>query len=259
MGTAEVERLLEQALKLIPAQKRQLLSVLSGAAEAARVVEVLETRPARCPHCSSELLVRHCLASGLQRYRCRGLWQDLQRADGGAAGAPAPQGQVGAAGSGAARGAERSPVGSRAGRGVQHGVPSAPPLPEVGPGREDQDAAMRGRGQEDQLPEFIQGPACAGAQGPAPWRQRRQAGGLSDEQEPVLVASDRPGAMAEFILERADKASTVDHGPLAACRLPLAFQPQLSNTSFVWLRLVANQDDERRAPFRDSNRGRITS
>lgn len=34
-------------------------------------------------------------------------------------------------------------------------------------------------------------------------------GGLSDEQEQVLVARDRSGATADFILERADKSRTV--------------------------------------------------
>ena len=45
MRSREVERLLTQASKLTPSQKRQLLSVLSETDEAARVLEVLESRP----------------------------------------------------------------------------------------------------------------------------------------------------------------------------------------------------------------------
>ena len=43
------------------------------------------------------------------------------------------------------------------------------------------------------------------------WRRGGSAAkrGLSDEQEPVLVARDRSGATADFILERADKAQTL--------------------------------------------------
>lgn len=70
MRSREMEKVLTQASKLTPSQKQELLSVLSQSDEAARVVGVLESRPAHCPHCSSEQLVRHGHASGLRRYRC---------------------------------------------------------------------------------------------------------------------------------------------------------------------------------------------
>lgn len=71
MRSREMEKLLEQASKLTPAQKQQLLWVLRQSDEAARVVEVLESRPASCPHCNCSRMVRHGHASGLRRYRCR--------------------------------------------------------------------------------------------------------------------------------------------------------------------------------------------
>ena len=68
----ELDRMLAQTKKLTSNQRRELLSALSQPDGSAQVAQLLESRPAACPHCGDASAVRHGHASGLQRYRCRG-------------------------------------------------------------------------------------------------------------------------------------------------------------------------------------------
>lgn len=208
MRSREVEKLLAQATKLTPSQKRQLLSVLSETDEAARVVEVLESRPAQCPHCRSEQLVRHGHASGLRRYRCRGCGKTFNALTGTPLARLRHKGKW-----------EQQAQVLREGLSVHQSAATLVVAPST---------AFRWRHRFLRLTQGVKAQLLQGVveadetyflrsskgqcvQG----RKARHRGGsaakrgLSDEQEPVLVARDRSGATADFILERADKAHTV--------------------------------------------------
>jgi transposase-like protein len=208
MRNREVEKLLTQASKLTPSQKRQLLSVLSETDEAARVVEVLESRPAQCPHCSSEQLVRHGHASGLRRYRCRGCGKTFNALTGTPLARLRHKGKW-----------EQQAQVLREGLSVHQSAATLAVAPST---------AFRWRHRFLRLPQGVKAQLLQGVveadetyflrsskgqcvQG----RKARHRGGsaakrgLSDEQEPVLVVRDRSGATADFILERADKGHTV--------------------------------------------------
>lgn len=207
MRSREVEKLLAQASKLTPSQKQQLLSVLSETNEAARVVEVLESRPAQCPHCSSEQVVGHGHASGLRRYRCRGCGKTFNALTGTPLARLRHKGKW-----------EQQAQVLREGLSVHQSAATLAVAPST---------AFRWRHRFLQLTQGVKARLLQGVveadetyflrsskgqcvQG----RKARHRGGsaakrgLSDEQEPVLVARDRSGATADFILERADKAHT---------------------------------------------------
>ena len=208
MRSREVEKLLAQASKLTPSQKRQLLSVLSETDEAARVIEVLESRPAQCPHCGGEQLVRHGHASGLRRYRCRGCGKTFNALTGTPLARLRHKGKW-----------EQQAQVLREGLSVHRSAATLAVAPST---------AFRWRHRFLQLAQGVKARLLQGVveadetyflrsskgqcvQG----RKARHRGGsaakrgLSDEQEPVLVARDRSGATADFILERADKAQTM--------------------------------------------------
>lgn len=208
MRSREVEKLLAQASKLTPSQKRQLLSVLSETNEAARVVEALESRPSQCPHCSSAQLVRHGHASGLRRYRCRGCGKTFNALTGTPLARLRHKGKW-----------EQQAQVLREGLSVHQSAATLAVAPST---------AFRWRHRFLQLTQGVKARLLQGVveadetyflrsskgqcvQG----RKARHRGGsaakrgLSDEQEPVLVARDRSGATTDFILVRADKAHTV--------------------------------------------------
>lgn len=208
MRNRDMQRLLVQASRLTPEQKQQLLSVLSQADEASRVVEVLEVRPTSCPHCSSAHLVRHGHASGLRRYRCRGCAKTFNALTG------TPLAHL----RHKSKWEQQAQV-LRDGLSVHQSAAMLTVAPST---------AFRWRHRFLQLAQDVKARLLQGVveadetyflrsnkgqrvQG----RKARHRGGsaakrgLSDEQEPVLVARDRSGATADFILERADKAHTV--------------------------------------------------
>jgi len=75
MKTAQMKELLASLPRLTPGQKADLLAALGTGGQAEEVCALLESRigtvPA-CPHCQGEHVVRNGSASGLQRYKCRG-------------------------------------------------------------------------------------------------------------------------------------------------------------------------------------------
>jgi len=208
MRSREVERLLTQASKLTPSQKRQLLSVLSETDEAARVLEVLESRPVQCPHCSSARLVRHGHASGLRRYRCRGCGKTFNALTGTPLAHLRHKGKW-----------EQQAQVLREGLSVHQSAAALAVAPST---------AFRWRHRFLQLAQGVKARVLQGVveadetyflrsskgQCVQERKARHRGGsaakrGLSDEQQPVLVARDRSGATADFILERADQAHTV--------------------------------------------------
>ena len=74
MDAAELKRWLGSVARLTPAQKAELLKVLSARDDQAAVEALVESRLAQlpaCPHCAGTRIVRSGSASGLQRYKCR--------------------------------------------------------------------------------------------------------------------------------------------------------------------------------------------
>lgn len=208
MRNREMQRLLEQASRLTPEQKQQLLSVLSQTDEAARVIEVVESRPAKCPHCSGTHLVRHGHASGLRRYRCR----DCGKTFNALTGTPLAHLRHKSKW-------ERQAQVLRDGLSVHQSAATLAVAPST---------AFRWRHRFLQLALDVKARLLQGVveadetyflrsskgQRVHSRKARHRGGsaakrGLSDEQEPVLVVRDRSGATADFLLERADKAHTV--------------------------------------------------
>jgi transposase-like protein len=75
MDAAELKRWLASVTRLTPAQKADLLKALSARDDEAEVGQLVDSRLAQlpaCPHCASTRIVRNGCASGLQRYKCRG-------------------------------------------------------------------------------------------------------------------------------------------------------------------------------------------
>jgi transposase-like protein len=74
MNAAELKRLMDSVARLTPGQKAQLLGTLRAGGQDEEVRSLLESRmthmPA-CPHCNGNRVVRNGSASGLQRYKCR--------------------------------------------------------------------------------------------------------------------------------------------------------------------------------------------
>ena len=74
MDAVELKQWLASVARLTPAQKVDLLNVLSARDDQAAVEALVESKltqlPA-CPHCAATRIVRNGSASGLQRYKCR--------------------------------------------------------------------------------------------------------------------------------------------------------------------------------------------
>lgn len=75
MEASELKRWMALVDRLTPAQKAELLEALSIRDDAAEVAAQVESRQAlrpTCPHCAGTHIVRNGSADGLQRYKCRG-------------------------------------------------------------------------------------------------------------------------------------------------------------------------------------------
>lgn len=208
MRSRELKRMLAQAAKLTVVQRRELVWALTQVDEAAEVVQTLESRPVSCPHCHSERVVRNGHASGLQRYKCRGCARTFNTLT------ATPLARLRHKGKWQAQ----ADV-------LQQGlsVHRAAEQLQVAPS-----TAFRWRHRFLQLAQDIKARTLQGVveadetyflrsskgQRVRARKARHRGGsaakrGLSEEQEPVLVARDRSGATVDFILERADKAHTV--------------------------------------------------
>lgn len=208
MRTRELKRLMAEARKLPAAQKQVLMRALQAADEQAQVVQAVESRAPACPHCQGERVVRNGHASELQRYKCRSCARTFNMLT------ATPLARLRHKDKW-----ERQAEVLRQGLSVHKAADTLAVAPST---------AFRWRHRFLQLPqdlraERLQGVveadetyflrSCKGQR--VSGRKARHRGGsaakrgLSDEQEPVLVARDRSGATADFILERSDKAHTV--------------------------------------------------
>jgi transposase-like protein len=74
MDAAEFKRLVASVAKLTLGQEAQLLAALQAGGQEEEVCSLLESRLIQtqaCPHCNGSWVVRNGSASGLQRYKCR--------------------------------------------------------------------------------------------------------------------------------------------------------------------------------------------
>ena len=74
MDAAELKRWLASVAQLTPTQKAVLFKALSARDGEAEVGQLVDSRLAQspaCPHCASTRIVRNGSASGLQRFKCR--------------------------------------------------------------------------------------------------------------------------------------------------------------------------------------------
>lgn len=209
MRTRELKRLLAEAAKLTSLQKQALMNALRATDDAAQVVQALEARELACPHCHSERIVRNGHASGLQRYKCR----DCARTFNTLTATPLARLRH-------KEKWERQADVLRQGLSVHQAAGALAVAPST---------AFRWRHRFLQLPQNLKAQALQGVieadetyflrshkgQRVGARKARHRGGsaakrGLSEEQEPVLVARDRSGATADFILERSDKAHTAE-------------------------------------------------
>ena len=199
---------LSAARGLTRVQRREALAVLSGRSEGAAskaAIELGVDEARRCPHCASEGAVSRGMARGLRRYQCKGLRQDLQRAERYAAVGLAPQGTLAVVRGVAGRRGRREGVGGTLRCGGEHGIPLASPVSGGGAERFGGAQGDRGSGR-DLRPGEPEGCARAGAQGTAAGGKAKKRG-LSREQVPVLMAADRSGTTVSAVLPRVDAAA----------------------------------------------------
>lgn len=208
MRSRELKKMLAQAAKLTWPQRRELMQALSGVDEVAQVVQALQSRPVACPHCQGERVVRNGHASGLQRYKCRACARTFNALT------ATPLARLRHKDKW-----ERQAEVLRQGLSVHQSAGALAVAPST---------AFRWRHRFLQLARDVRARVLQGvveadetyflrsSKGQSVRsRQARHRGGsaakrgLSDEQEPVLVVRDRSGATADFILERADKAHTL--------------------------------------------------
>lgn len=208
MRSRELKRMLAEASKLTPTQRQELIWVLSDLDEAEQVVQTVQSRPQVCPHCQGERVVRNGHASGLQRYKCRNCARTFNSLT------ETPLARLRYKGKW-----ERQAEVLRQGLSVHQAAHTLKVAPST---------AFRWRHRFLQLAQGVKAQVLQGVveadetyflrsskgQRVQARKARRRGGsgvkrGLSDEQEPVLVARDRSGATADFILERAGKAATI--------------------------------------------------
>lgn len=208
MRSRELKRMLAQASKLTPTQRQELMRALSDVDEAERVVQTVQSRPQVCPHCQGERVVRNGHASGLQRYKCRNCARTFNSLT------ETPLARLRYKGKW-----ERQAEVLRQGLSVHQAAHTLAVAPST---------AFRWRHRFLQLAQGVKAQVLQGVveadetyflrsskgQRVQARKARHRGGsgakrGLSDEQEPVLVARDRSGATADFSLERAGKAATI--------------------------------------------------
>lgn len=209
MRTRELKRLLAEVARLAPVHKLVLMQALRAPDDAAQVAQAVQARALACPHCHSERIVRNGHASGLQRYKCRGCARTFNTLT------ATPLARL-----------RHKDKWERQAEVLRQGlsVHQAADVLAVAPS-----TAFRWRHRFLQLPQDLKAQALQGVveadetyflrsykgQRASGRKARRRGGsaakrGLSEEQEPVLVARDRSGATADFILERSDKVHTAE-------------------------------------------------
>ena len=206
MDAAELKRWLASVARLTPAQKAELLNALSARDDEAEVGRLVDSRLARlpvCPHCGGTRIVRNGSASGLQRYKCRA----CQRTFNALSKTPLARLRM------KAKWLQQEDV---LARGLIIRMASA----ELGVAPS---TAFRWRHRFLQLAQPVKAPALTGvveadetfflrsSKGQRPGRTPRKRGGRASRKDrgedliPVLVARDRSGATADFLLEAVSK------------------------------------------------------
>ena len=209
MRNREMKRLTAALEKMTPGQRKILATELMALELRPAAVTVVESRLASvptCPHCAAERLVKNGTARGLQRYKCR----DCGKTFCALSGTPLARLHM--------RGKWLDQVAA-----LRDGLT----LHEVAENLNIAvSTAFRWRHRFLALPKTVQAQALIGiaeadetyflrsnkGQRKGLGRPARKRGGkaskrgLSGEQVPVLVARDRSGSTADFILEIVDKA-----------------------------------------------------
>ena len=206
MDAAELKRWLASVARLTPAQKAELLNALSARDDEAEVGRLVDSRLARlpaCPHCAGTRIVRNGSASGLQRYKCRA----CRRTFNALSKTPLARLRM------KAKWLQQEDV---LARGLIIRMASA----ELGVAPS---TAFRWRHRFLQLAQPVKAPALTGvveadetfflrsSKGQRPGRTPRKRGGRASRKDrgedliPVLVARDRSGATADFLLEAVSK------------------------------------------------------
>ena len=211
MRQRELTQLLKKMEHLTPAQRRQVMAGLSAGEKKDATMEIIERHaPAlpQCPHCEAKHTVRNGNAEGLQRYKCR----ICHRSFNGLTGTPLArlhlrgkwldQTEAMRDGLSLTQVMARLNIARTTAFRWRHRFMAAPKLLHAqrlaGIAEADETFFLRsGKGQRKGLGR--------------PARQRggrAKKRGLSAEQVPVLVARDRSGSTADFILA-ADNASHI--------------------------------------------------
>jgi transposase-like protein len=206
MDAAELKRWLASVARLTPAQKAELLNALSARDDEAEVGRLVDSRLARlpaCPHCGGTRIVRNGSASGLQRYKCRA----CQRTFNALSKTPLARLRM------KAKWLQQEDV-------LARGLIIRMASVELGVAPS---TAFRWRHRFLQLAQPVKAPALTGvveadetfflrsSKGQRPGRTPRKRGGRASRKDrgedliPVLVARDRSGATADFLLEAVSK------------------------------------------------------
>jgi len=207
MNTAEVKRLLISVARLTPGQKAELLAALNAGGHDEVVRSILESRlvetPA-CPHCNGAWIVHNGSASGLQRYKCR----TCRRTFNTLTSTPLARLRM------KAKWLQQQDV-------LSQGLSVSKAAAALDVART---TAFRWRHRFLQLAQAVKATALTGvveadetfflrsSKGQCPGRKARKRGGRASCKErdmdliPILVARDRSGATADFLLDAVSKA-----------------------------------------------------
>lgn len=210
MRQRDLKRLKTMLVALTLCQRRELMSELQATEGRAASVGIIEDRgrPGGCPHCGNQKVVRNGNADGLQRYKCR----ECGRTFNALTGTPL---------------ARLRQKGKWLGQAevLRDGVTITQAAARLNVARS---TAFRWRHRFMVLPKTVQAQALRGiaeadetfflrsnkGQRKLDRKPRKRGGsarkrGLSKEQVPVLVARDRSGGTADFILEADGKANII--------------------------------------------------
>lgn len=207
MDAVEMKRLMASVARLTLGQKSELLAALRAVGSDEAVRSIVESRmiPTRaCPHCNGTRVVRNGSASGLQRYKCRTCCRTFNALT------TTPLARLRMK----AKWLQQQDV-------LQQGLSVSKAAAALGVATT---TAFRWRHRFLHLAQTVKAPELTGvveadetfflrsSKGQRPGRKARKRGGRASRNErgmeliPVLVARDRSGATADFLLEAVSKA-----------------------------------------------------
>lgn len=209
MRKRELARLIAALGKLSGPERRAVATELAALETSGSSVAVIEHRGAmlrQCPHCASRQVVRNGHANGLQRFRCRGCAKSFNALTGTPLARLRQRGkwldQAAALRDGLVlrQVAERLNIAMSTAHRWRHRFLAVPRTVQV--------QALMGIAEADEI-YFLR--SCKGQRHGLGRAPRKRGGtarqrGLGDEQVPVLVARDRAGGTANFVLDAATAA-----------------------------------------------------